>query len=121
MMKFLVDGVFPEIQNAEATAGIDFISWDGSDQPDTHIVRHASDNGFQGIVFCDQRPLAQPHLCELAEELCITLVAVVASDPVEAKQRLLRNAERLRKLLSNDAPNFVRVFADRVRPFRPPN
>lgn len=119
MIKFLVDAVFPDIQAAEVSADVGFEAWDSSDERDDHLIRHASEHGLQGIIFWGQRSLAQPNLCQLAEELCITLVAVVAADPFEAKRRLLHNAERLRKLLSNTEHRAVLVFANTVRPFRP--
>lgn len=120
-MKLLIDDAFPNIQNTEPPADVSFVSCDMTVTEDHHLVQYASDNGFRGVVFFDQRTLAQPNLCQKAKALGITLVAVSASYPMDARQQLLHNAERLRKLLRDAEPKVLVVYANEVRPFRLPD
>jgi hypothetical protein len=98
-VRFLIDANFPSTLAAEAPAGVEMDRWDGSDETDEAVVRAAARDGYRGVVFLDRRSLDQPRLRQLALDLGVALVAVDASDPVEAKERLLANLNQLRSAL----------------------
>jgi hypothetical protein len=113
-VKLLVDSHFPATTAVEAPTGLELIRWTGGTAKDEDLVRKAADLRVRGLVLLDRRALQQPGLRELAEQLGVALVAVEAGDPIEAKERLLRNVDHLRKALA--LSNVVLLLAHEARP-----
>ncbi|MCY4632681.1 MAG: hypothetical protein OXE75_17615 [bacterium] len=113
-MKLLYDAVLPPSLSVEARGTLDLHRWEGTDAADTVLVRSAADSGYRGVIFLDRSSLDQPGLRTTAEEVGVALVAVDASDPIEAKQRILRNAPSLRRKLADH--DCLLVLAGEVRP-----
>ena len=117
-MKLLFDARLPQSLEFEARAAsdglaFDFVRWSGSGISDTDLIRTAAADGFAGIVMLDRDSLSQAALRTTAREVGIALIAIAAKDPLEAKQRLLRNLASLRRvLLENDC---ILVLANAVR------
>lgn len=117
-MKFLVDAVLPATLNAEAPANISFERWKKPVAQDTELISHAAAEGFRGVVFFGRNSLEQPGIRQLAEESGIALIAIDASDPIQARDRLLSHIERIRTILNET--RFVLVLASEARPFETP-
>jgi hypothetical protein len=113
-MRFLVDAVFPASLAADAPAGVEFIRWSRGDDGDEVLVEVAAREGFRAVVFFERNSLSQPGLLDLAVRLGVGVIAVEASDPVQAKERLLTNFDKLRHSLS--ASHAVLVLAAEARP-----
>lgn len=113
-MKLLIDAVLPATLTTEAPAGIYFERWKKSEQQnDSDLVRYAAKKRMRGVVFFESKSLEQPGLRQLAKKLGVVLVAIDAKDPIQAKERLLRQITRVRSML-NEA-SFIRVIASDVR------
>ena len=113
-MQLLYDSVLPQSLAIEARGTIGFHRWDGAEAVDTDLVRAAASRGYRGVVFLDRSSLDQPGLRTVAEQVGVALVAVDAGDPIEAKQRVLRNAPALRRALAEH--DCILVLASEVRP-----
>ena len=118
-MKFLVDAALPATLATEAPIGIVFERWQEPAVQDSDLIRYAADQGLHGVIFSDRNSLMQPGLCQLAEELGIALVAIDASDPIQARDRLLRHIERIRSALNET--KCILVLSSEVRPLEPPS
>ncbi len=113
-MKLLIDTVLPATLTADAPAGIDFERWKKSDgQNDSDLLYYAAKEGFRGVVFLDRISLEQPGMRQLAKELGIALIAIDASDPIQARERLIRHSARLRRKLGES--QFVLILGSEVR------
>ena len=113
-MKLLIDAVLPATLTTEAPAGVVFERWEKSEeQNDSDLVRYAAEKRMRGVVFFERNSLEQPGLRQLAEKLGVVLVAIDASDPIQAKVRLLRQITRVRSMLSE--ASFIHVLASEVR------
>ena len=113
-MRLLLDSVIPATIEAEAPAGVELDRWSGRDLSDEELVREAASRRFRAVVLWDRNSLEQPTLRELCAELGVGLVAVEAPDPIQAKDRLLSNFNRLRTVLAES--DFVVVLSSTVRP-----
>lgn len=117
-MKLLYDARLPQGLEFEARAAsdgvaIDFVRWSGAGVSDADLIRTAADGGFAGVVLLDRDSLSQADLRTTAREVGIALIAIASEDPLEAKQRLLRNLTSLRRtLLKHDC---ILVLANAVR------
>ena len=118
-MKFLVDAALPATLAAEAPVGIVFERWEEPAVQDSDLIHYAAHHGLSGVIFCDRNSLKQPGLRQLAEELGIALVAIDASDPIQARDRLLRHIERIRSALTET--KCVLVLSSEVRSLEPPS
>lgn len=114
-MRFLYDAVLPHNLAEEAPAGVTLDRWDGGDVQDSALIRTAADRGYRGVLFYDRDSLEQTDLRRLASEREIALVAVEASDPIEAKIRLLRNLPGVRRKLADH--DCLLVLAQEVREY----
>ncbi|MXW42981.1 MAG: hypothetical protein F4X48_02175 [Acidimicrobiia bacterium] len=112
-MRFLCDAVFPQTLSSEAPAEVEFVRWDRSDVSDAELVRASGERGCRGVIFWGQDSLQQVDLREIAQEIGVALVAVEADDPIDAKQRILKNLSRLRRKL--DEYDCLIVLANEVR------
>lgn len=88
-MKLLYDAVLPSSLAAETRHGMELIRWEGGEEQDTALVLLAADRGYRGVIFFEPDSLEQPELREIAREKSVALVGVRASDPFEAKRRIL--------------------------------
>ncbi|MCY3805929.1 MAG: hypothetical protein OXG55_09380 [bacterium] len=118
-MKLLYDAVLPPSLSVEARGTLDLRRWDGADAADTELVRSAAGSGYRAVIFLDRSSLDQPGLRTTAEEVGVALVAVDADDPIEAKQRILRNAPSLRRKLADY--DCLLILAGEVRPLDEPD
>lgn len=113
-MKLLVDALLPETIEAEAPPGVEVVRWAGGDVSDEDLLRAGAQAGARAIVLFDRRSLYQPGLRELAAELGVGLLAVEADDPVEAKERLFKNLDGVRRVLHTS--EAVLILAHEARP-----
>lgn len=113
-MKLLYDAVLPLSLSVEARGTIELDRWDGADAADAELVRSAADGGYRAVIFLDRSSLDQPGLREAAREVGLALVAVDTNSPIEAKQRILRNVQSLRRNLADH--DCLLVLAREVRP-----
>jgi hypothetical protein len=113
-MKLLYDAVLPPSLSVEAGRTLELHRWDGSEAADAELVRSAAAGGYRGVIFLDRNSLDQPGLRKTAAGLGVALVAVDVSDPIEGKQRILRNASSLRQKLADH--DCLLVLAGEVRP-----
>ncbi|MCY3947962.1 MAG: hypothetical protein OXF61_02035 [Acidimicrobiaceae bacterium] len=117
-MRLLYDSRLPQSLEFEARAApagtaVDFVRWSGGGVSDAELIRAAAEDGFAGLVLLDRDSLSQVALRTTAREVGIALIAIAAEDPLEAKQRLLRNLAPLRRaLLEHDC---LVVLANAVR------
>ena len=89
--------------------------WKGGDEHDSALIYAAADRGYSGVLFYDRDSLAQTDLREIASRKGTALVAVEASDPIEAKVRVLRHLARIRRMLVDN--DCLLVLANEVRPY----
>lgn len=117
-MRLLYDSRLPQGLEFEARAtpagtAVDLVRWSGGGISDAELIGVAAEDGFAGLVLLDRDSLSQADLRSTAQEMGIALIAVAAEDPLEAKQRLLRNLAALRRaLLEHDC---LLVLANAVR------
>jgi len=114
-VRFLYDAVLPQSLAEEAPASVTLDRWDGGDEQDSALVRVAADRGHRGVLFYDRDSLEQPDLRRLASESGIVLVAVEASDPIEAKIRVLHHLSRIRRMMADH--DCLLVLSREVRPY----
>ena len=112
-MRLLYDAVLPPSLALEARPAMELHRWDGADEVDTELVRAAANRGYRGVIFFEQSSLEQPGLRQAAAEVGVALVAVKAEDPIEAKQRILRNMRSLCQALH--AHDCILVLSNEVR------
>ena len=67
------------------------------------------------MLFYERDSLEQQDLRTIASEVGVALVAVKAVDPIEAKERILRNFRRLRHMLAEH--DCLLVLAQEVREY----
>lgn len=113
-MRFLYDAVLPQSLALEAPAETEFQRWDGSDVSDAELVRASGERGCRGVILWGRDSLQQADLRDTAQEAGVALVAVEAGNPIEAKQRILRNLSELRRKLAEH--DCLLVLANEVRP-----
>ncbi len=113
-MRFLYDAVLPQSLSLEAQTGVTFDRWDGSAVSDAELVRASAERGCRGVILWGRDSLQQADLRDTAQEAGVALVAVEADNPVEAKQRILRNLPALRRKLADH--DCLLVLAGEVRP-----
>lgn len=99
-VKLLVDSMLPETVESEAPPGVEVIRWSQGEASDEDLMRAGARAGARAVVFLDRRSLYQPGLRELSNQLGVAIVAIEAHDPIEAKERLFLNLDRVRKVLT---------------------
>ncbi|MCY3562210.1 MAG: hypothetical protein OXH20_13765 [bacterium] len=112
-LRLLQDSQLPVGLSAEVGNEIELVRWDGGEASDTELIREAVERRCRGVLLVGRSSLDQPGLREEAKQSGIALIAVVADDPIEAKQRVVKNARSIRKALADS--NAVLVFANEVR------
>ena len=113
-MKLLYDAVLPQTLEREVPRWAELVRWRGRDEGDLEILQAAANQGYRGVIFFEQDSLEQSAVREVARDKGVALVAVEARDPIEGKQRILRNLRGLESaLVSHDC---VVVLANSVRP-----
>lgn len=112
-MRLLYDASLPQSLSAEAPEWVSLDRWEEGDRNDVEIIQAAAGRGYRGFVFLGRDSLYQLGVREAAEERGVALVAVDESDPVEAKQRILRNLSNLQSALVGH--DCVLVMASSVR------
>lgn len=113
-MRFLYDAVLPQILSSEAPAGVEFVRWDGADVSDAELVQVSGQRGYRGLLLWGRESLQQADLRVTAREAGVALVAVEADDPIDAKQRILKNLSAIRRELQDH--DCLLVLATEVRP-----
>ena len=113
-MRLLYDAVLPQSLFLEAPAGVEFERWDGPDVSDAELVRASGERGCRGVILWGRDSLQQADLRETARKAGVALVAVEAGDPIDAKQRILKNLSALRRKLADH--DCLLVLANEVRP-----
>ena len=116
-MRIMMDAALPALMAAETPAGDVYHRWDRGDIDDEGLLREAARKDYEGVIFYGRRYLLQPRLRQLADDLGIKLAAVQAPNPVAAKSRIARNAERLRSVL-RDTP-YALILSASVEEFPP--
>lgn len=114
-MRLLFDAAFPRSLGNETPVGVTLDRWVGEDVPDTELIRAAAHGGYRGVLLIERDSLQQPRLLEFASDLGVALIAVEAKDPIEAKVRVLRNLNRLRRMLVKH--DFLLILAREVRAY----
>lgn len=112
-MKLLYDATLPHSLSVEAPQGVKLDRWKDTDSADVEIVQAAAARRYQGVIFLGRDSLYQLGIRNTAAEHSIALVAVEAQDPIEGKQRLLRNLPELTAALLDGG--CVVVTANSVR------
>ena len=113
-MRFLYDAVLPQILSSEAPVGVEFDRWEGDEVSDAGLVRVSGERGYRGVILWGRESLQQADLRATARESGVALVAVEADDPIDAKQRILKNLPALRRELQDH--DCLLVLANEVRP-----
>ena len=113
-MRLLYDAVLPQSLSLEAPAEVEFQRWDGSDVSDADLVRASEERGCRGVILWGRDSLQQADLRDTAQQAGVALVAVEADNPIEAKQRVLKNLSSLRRKLAEH--DCLLVLANEVRP-----
>lgn len=116
-MRLLYDSVLPQSLTDEVPPEVVLIRWSLGASDDAELVREALRQNCRAVVLFERDSLQQPGLRRAAADAGIALVAVEANDPVEAKQRLIRNMRSLREKLSDH--DSLLVLASEVRPMSP--
>lgn len=98
-MQLLADSLLPETVETEAPPGVTVTRWSGGETSDEDLLRAGASAGVRGVVLFDRRSLYQPGLRELASQLGVALLVVEADDPVDAKERLFKNLDGIRRAL----------------------
>ena len=114
-MRLLYDAVLPQSLADEAPASVVFDRWDRDDQQDAVLIQVAADRGYNGVLFYDRDSLEQSEMRRIASEVGVSLVAVEARDPIEAKVRVLRHLARIRRMLGGN--DCLLVLANEVRAY----
>ena len=113
-VRLLVDSSLPASLESDAPAGVELKRWSGRYLPDDELAKVAVEGRYQGIVVLGRNSLYQRSLRNQCADLGLSLVVVEAGDPIEAKDRVLRNIEKLRSVLTES--QVVIVQARTVRP-----
>jgi len=114
VVRFLYDAVLPRSLSLESPPGVVFDRWDGPDASDAELVRESGERGCRGVILWGRDSLQQADLRGTARDAGVALVAVEADDPVEAKQRILKNLSGLRRKLADH--DCLLVLSNEVRP-----
>jgi len=114
VVRFLYDAVLPRSLSLESPPQVAFDRWDGPDVTDTEFVRESGARGCRGVILWGRDSLQQADLRETARATGVALVAVEADNPIDAKQRILKNLPALRRKL--DDHDCLIVLANEVRP-----
>lgn len=115
MERWLCDAVLPRSLAEEAPPGVEFLRWTGADTEDAPLVYEAARRGCRGVMLYEKDSLEQTGLHEAAIGTGLTLVAVDARDPIEAKSRIVANWPRLRRMAA--LHDTLLVLARQVRPY----
>ena len=94
-MRLLYDAVLPQSLAEEAPQDVEFVRWPGGASGDSELVHEAIRQLCRAVVLFERDSLQQPELRRAAGAAGVSLIAVEAEDPVEAKHRLV-TAARLR-------------------------
>lgn len=113
-MRLLYDAVLPQNLSSEAPAGVEFDRWEGDDVSDADLVRISGERGYRSLILWGRESLQQADLWSTARESGVALVAVEADDPIDAKQRILKNLPAIRRELQDH--DCILVLANEVRP-----
>ena len=113
-VRFLIDSSLPMSLESEAPAGVELKRWTGQYLPDDQFAKVAAERRYEGIVVLGRNSLHQRNLRDQCADLGLSLIAVEAGDPIEAKDRVLRNMAKIRSALGES--QAVIVYARTVRP-----
>ena len=113
-IRVLYDAVLPQSLAEDAPPGVQFLRWEGSARSDADLVEEAVRQGCRAVLLFERDSLQQPELLKAANEAGVVLAAVKASDPIEAKQRVLNNLSAFRRKLTGH--DCLLVLANEVRP-----
>ncbi len=106
-MRLLVDASFPQRVTAPNTAGVHIERWSGIDISDASLVREASAQGYDAVVFLGLETLAEDHVRDEAFKRNISIIVTVTDDPITGAMHL---ACRLRLLARQLRPRDVWVL-----------
>lgn len=113
-LRLLYDAALPQSLSHEARAGAELERWNGADVSDGDLVLSAAERGCRGVILLGRDSLEQSDLRGVARETGVALIAAATDNPVEAKQRILKHLDALRRGL--DDHECLLVFATGVRP-----
>lgn len=113
-MRFLYDALLPETLSSEAPAGVELVRWSGTEVSDAELICLSGEEGYRGVILWGRESLQQADLRDRAQEAGVALIAVEAGDPIDAKQRILKNLSTLRQSLRDH--DCLLVLANEVRP-----
>ncbi|MCY3963115.1 MAG: hypothetical protein OXN79_09440 [bacterium] len=113
-MRLLYDAVLPNSLSQEAPANFELDRWDGEAVSDAELVRASGERGCRGVILWGRDSLQQADLQETAQEAGVALVAVEADNPIDAKNRILKNLSALHRTLEDN--DRLLVLANEVRP-----
>jgi len=113
-VRLLCDSSLPASLELDAPADVELKRWTGPCLADEDLASAAAQRGFQGVVVLDRNSLHQPSLRQRCAELGLSLIAVEADDPLEAKDRVVRNIGKIRSALADS--QVLVVLARTVRP-----
>ena len=112
-MRLLFDSSLPASLESDAPAGVELKRWTGHYLSDDNLASAAAEGGYQGVVVLSRNSLHQRSLRDRCTDLGLSLIAVEAGDPLEAKDRVVRNIRKIRSELVNS--QVVVVLAHTVR------
>jgi len=113
-VRLLFDSSLPASLESDAPAGVELKRWIGHYISDEHLASFAAEEGYQGVIVLGRKSLHQRSLHERCAELGLSLIAVEAGDPLEAKDRVVRNIGKIRSALAES--QILLVLARTVRP-----
>lgn len=114
IVRLLYDAVLPQSLSLEGPAEVEFQRWDGSDVSDAELVRASEERGCRGVILWGRDSFQQADLRDTAHQTGVALIAVEADNPIDAKQRILKNLPALRRKLAEH--DCLLVLSNEVRP-----
>lgn len=112
-LRILYDTVLPQSLAEDAPPEVQFLRWEGSASSDADLVGEAVKQDCRAVLLYERDSLQQPELLKVAYEAGVALAAVEATDPIDAKQRILNNLAALRRKLGEN--DRVLILANEVR------
>jgi hypothetical protein len=113
-LRILYDAVLPQSLAEDAPSEVQLLRWEGNVSSDADLVGEAVKQDCRAVLLFERDSLQQPELRKVAHEAGVALAAVEATDPIDAKQRILNNLAALRRKLGEN--DCVLILANEVRP-----